>query len=1151
VRVIILAYIFLVLYGCTVTSGPPETALKVNSMSAPVFALYGEGAASAKTGDFQKAKEKYEAALKQAEALGDEAGIAFNLSALGSVYYSLKDYPQARELLSKALPYFTKAQNLPSQALTLGLLGEVYFQMGNDASAIEAFDQALAIAKNLLTKASEQEKQIILSNRAEVLFFKAQAHNRLGQSNEAVKSYRDAASDFEMMEKKDASASALASAGDLLRQKLKAPNEAIKDFSRALALAEEAGNSTGATLARAGLAWSYKDAGRLDEAASVFSDVLKAGEQTGSSFFLLTGHLGLGQISEARGRFEEAIAHYEANLRLGRKLQGINATDATIWEASVSTSMGDIDWYLSRYEEAIEHLQEAQIKYRQVGDTESEAGVATKLGEIFFWIGDGRTAIQEYKRALELYKQTGNVPKQVEVLAALGESGWLTEQTPWSDADRYFNEAIQLVSSLSGIYPGATKPGESPEEIQAGLQQWQKALPSVEPSLLKAAGALYQRLGRIWLLGQRLDDALVGLYLAQLYHQNLPPSREKLYDLGKDYYFLGEANRQKGNLNVALQWFHAAEGIAQSLRSSEIHWAYSGLARTETDLGNTDTALQYYRSALQTLENIRGLQTTEETKIGVLGGALYVYRGFVGLLLDLYVKKAENRYLEEAFQVNERLRARAFLENLTKSRAMKLGGDLAWLTQKQSDTEREIAEINHQLLSTLDQKNAAVLLDNLEALRKEWRDSQQKAAQENSNYSQIAVPAPMSLSEVQKVLDTNTVFLEYSVAPEGSILWAITKDKATAYKLPGQDVGALVEKYVKTLRQPLMTPAEISAHVAMGTDLYQKLLQPAEKLIVGKTRLIIAPDGPLYYLPFETLIVSSSTSASGKLRNLAEVPYLIKNLQIIYVPSASILVEQWKIPGEKRNTAPYPLLAFGDPIYQTTKSESVADAKTQAGTVANITVRGLNLNRLEFSGDEVKNIARIWGVPLNSEHINLGNRASVARLRELDLAKYRILHFATHAVAGDDLSFLTQPALILSQLRSQEGNSGILQFVDILQLKLNAELVVLSACDTGLGRFREGEGIVGLTRAFLYAGAASTVSSLWEVEDQSTGLLMEEFYRRLKKGESKAEALRQAKLELIQSKVELKALGMRESLAAPFYWAPFILVGDWGSMRQK
>ena len=146
---------------------------------------------------------------------------------------------------------------------------------------------------------------------------------------------------------------------------------------------------------------------------------------------------------------------------------------------------------------------------------------------------------------------------------------------------------------------------------------------------------------------------------------------------------------------------------------------------------------------------------------------------------------------------------------------------------------------------------------------------------------------------------------------------------------------------------------------------------------------------------------------------------------------------------------------------------------------------------------------------------------------------------------------LSQPALVLSQTGSDEKSRGLLQFSDILELRLNAELVVLSACETGLGELHQGEGIIGLTRAFIYAGASSAVVSLWKVEDQSTSLLMEHFYRELKSGKNKADALRQAKLSLLQAQVELKALGTKQSLAAPFYWAPFILVGDWGPIREN
>jgi len=215
----------------------------------------------------------------------------------------------------------------------------------------------------------------------------------------------------------------------------------------------------------------------------------------------------------------------------------------------------------------------------------------------------------------------------------------------------------------------------------------------------------------------------------------------------------------------------------------------------------------------------------------------------------------------------------------------------------------------------------------------------------------------------------------------------------------------------------------------------------------------------------------------------------------------------------------------------------------------NVTLRGQDFKRLEFSAEEVRRIASVWNISPTSENINLRGRASVDRVKELDLSKYHILHFASHAVLGDKVSLASQPALVLSRVESGGKNKELLQFSDIFTLKLNADLVVLSACETGLGQFRDGEGIVGLTRAFFYAGASSAVVSLWKVEDQSTALLMERFYQRLKGGQNKAEALRKAKLDIIGARVKLKSTGTEESLAAPFFWAPFVLVGDWGPIH--
>jgi CHAT domain-containing protein len=153
-------------------------------------------------------------------------------------------------------------------------------------------------------------------------------------------------------------------------------------------------------------------------------------------------------------------------------------------------------------------------------------------------------------------------------------------------------------------------------------------------------------------------------------------------------------------------------------------------------------------------------------------------------------------------------------------------------------------------------------------------------------------------------------------------------------------------------------------------------------------------------------------------------------------------------------------------------------------------------------------------------------------------------------VVADRFGSFSQPALILTQTGTSDSGGGLLQFSDIVELKLNADLVVLSACETGLGELRDGEGIIGLTRALFYAGAASSMVSLWKVEDQSTSLLMERFYRNLKGGLSKSDALRLAKLGIMRSTVNLKAIGEGQDLASPFYWAPFVLIGDAGPLRN-
>jgi CHAT domain-containing protein len=1104
-------------------------------MAAPVLVLYNEGIAALLEGDLQTAREKFQAALEQAHALGDGPGIVALPFALWVVYTELQQYPQALDILSTALSDFaaiTYPGALVVKGLALTLIGATHVQMGNKASAFEAFDQGLPLLEQARETFAEQELRLIWPQRVDVFEL-------------AGKVLRDTA--------------------NIYRLKMRAPQEAVRLYAEAYALFRDAGRLTDATWVRLWLGWSHMEAGQVQEATSIFSAVIKEAENAALPELIVRGYHGLGWASEAVGAFEQALAHY--HIALQRLRESKREAERTL-EPDILLKMGKLYRELTRYEEAIEYCWMAAMKYQEAQGAQGEAEALTRLADILLLLGDSRAALQYDERALELYKKTGNLPKQVEVLAALAEATGLG-----SGSVKYLQEGLELLASL--------EKAQSPEYIKMKalmkeaaqektlLQEkneqlwrdWMNTLGSVDPEFRMAAGTLYQKMGRVALQPvrpQSMEGALAAgvislLEQAEAYHESLPFNRDIAFELVKDLLLLGEAYRKVGNLERSLIVLHAAEAMAARLQTPEIYLVYASLAKIYRDLKNTDQAVLYALKTLDILESVQASQGLEETKMGILEGTFDVYRDFVGLLLDVYGTTGEVVFLQSAFLVNEMGRARAFLDMLGKSRATYLRGELGKLAAKHQQIQHEMARIHAQLrVPKLDTTKEGQLLDRLEQLRENWRSVQHEATQQSSKYAQLGWPHPRTGEEVQSTLDADTVLLEYSISPERSTLWAVTKEQIRTYSLPGLEELTSFEQYLKSLRTPLIGEEEVFQHIALGRDLFRILVGPAESQIRRKKHLIIVPDGPLYYLPFEALILPAPHKGARQPVTLKDAHYLIKQFRVSYAPSASMLVAQRRAQRSRATRASRPLVAFGDPLYQ--EANLTGSPASHSGPMTPLGLRATRwnhlrdagvLNRLAFAGEEVRRIARIWGIPLHSAHINLQQRATVERVRELNLAQYRIVHFAAHGVMEDDLGLATQPALVLSPGRAEGQSRGLLQFADIIGLKLKAELVVLSACNTGLGRLRAGEGIVGLTRAFLYAGASSVVVSLWQVEDQSTSLLMEHFYRYLKQGQSKAEALHQAKLRLLEATITLQALGQRQSLAAPFYWAPFVLVGDW------
>ena len=361
------------------------------------------------------------------------------------------------------------------------------------------------------------------------------------------------------------------------------------------------------------------------------------------------------------------------------------------------------------------------------------------------------------------------------------------------------------------------------------------------------------------------------------------------------------------------------------------------------------------------------------------------------------------------------------------------------------------------------------------------------------------------------MLTPDTALIEFVLSEQKSFAWVIQQGKLTAVMLPpGQEIEALVKQYRDVFAgniSSLNAAQEIAKQKAQSQQIYKKLFQPLAPYLVKARKLVIVPDGVLAYLPFETLVNENKPVPS----------YLLERFAISYAPSASALAA---LTAHRHATASDAkgIIAFGDPQY----------SKTAAGAAQS--VRGNELRQLPYTRMEVNEITALF--PAAERRVFLGLDAQEQNVKSEPLGQYRYVHFAAHGIIDED--YPARSGIMLS-IGTGSTEDGMLQMSEVMRLKLNADLVTLSACRSGLGKLLNGEGMIGLTRSFLYAGAESVAVSLWSVNDIATASLMKSFYKYLQAGKSKDEALQAAKLELLK--------GQQRAWRHPYYWAPFVLVG--------
>jgi CHAT domain-containing protein/Tfp pilus assembly protein PilF len=878
----------------------------------------------------------------------------------------------------------------------------------------------------------------------------------------------------------------------------------------------------------------------------------------------------IGLAYYGQGDYARALEHYQQALAIWRKVHGEQYRD-------VATSLNSIGVVYSDqgdYARALEHYQQALAIRRKVLG-EQHPDVATSLnsiGVVYSDQGDYARALEHYRQALAIWRK-GYGEQHPDVATCVNNIGQVYfGQRDYARALGHYQQALAIWRKVHGeqhpdvatclhnigqVYYGQGDYARALEHYQQALAIWRKVYGEQHPEL---AGSLHN-IGQVYAYqgdyARALEHYRQALGLCRKgYGEQHPDVATSLTSIGAVYSDQGDyaralpaateavlALRLPGKTTAAVERLAPTDLSPLPLTALALHdrsrilEAVLALRGASTAQADTRACAVCYALASAVLDRLRQ-DTLQSSSSKVLLGAdrANLVSDRVRVCWYLFDREGKVADLAGGFSAVEQGRARVFLETLGRSRAHHLGGVSPKLQAEERDLLALLRRCDERIRQEQDkpfEKRNSERVGQLVDERQQAEARLQKliARMEHAypQYAALKHPKPCTVEQARACLGDNEVALLYAVGSRSSFVVLVEKTPRPGDKGQGLAIVPLgdtphLASQVATLTDPDTLGLEEDTR-RLGEELYQLLLQPVAERIKGKD-LVIVPDRSLCLLPFELLVEGDH--------------YLVEGHRIRYAPSLTVLHLGKLWDGKREHRPDRPLLALGDPDYGTqvaaASRDALRDVLWREGRRGDV---NLLFRRLQHSRAQVEAIGRLLGA--RGDDLLLGPEAREAHLKEASasgrLAHYRYLHFATHGIlgAGDG----QQPALVLS-LSGNDGkpdgtegiNDGFLRLDEVTRLKLNADLVVLSACRTGQGRLSAAEGVEGLARAFLFAGSKGVACSLWSVDDRETADLMVKMYGRLRQGQPAADALRAAKLEMIRAR------------KAPFYWAPFILIGE-------
>jgi CHAT domain-containing protein/tetratricopeptide (TPR) repeat protein len=1065
---------------------------------------------------WDKAIESYERALNIARALGDPTIQARLLLGLGFAFQGTDRQQEALGCFERALVAAREAKDRVSEGQSLNYLGFANASMGRNEKAIGYYEQALASLRELANERGQ----------ADSLFGLGNANFSMSRYQKATEYYQQSLEKYRGLKDRAGEGTALMSLGNGYFY-LSGYEKAIEYYEQARVINIETKNREGEGYTLLNLSFAYGGLGRYEKALQYAEEALAISREVKSR---TSEAYALGMIAGLQGKlgsYEKTVESLERALVINREVKNRSG------EAGILSGLGNAYRNLGHYEKAIECFEQAYAISNEIKSRGGQGWALSDIGQVYWYINRNEKAIENYEKALEIFREVKNRIGQGGVLLNLGLS--------YRYLGRY-DKAIEYYEQALVIH----------REVQNREDEgW----------TLNNLGSPYR------LMGQP-QKAIT------YYEQALTISREiKNRSLeGNVLDSLGLAYHSFGRYDTAIEFFNQALAIYRDIKNQGYEvTVLKDLASSERAQGNLLAARSHIEESLHIAESLRAGFVSPESRASFLSSVQDAYQLYTDLLMRQHRAEPTKGFDALAVETSERQRARSLLDTLIEARAdLRQGVDPA-LLERERVLAKQLNDKARTQTSTPEQ--AAALKQEISQLETDLERAQAAIRKASPRFAALVQPQPLKLREIQQQLDADTLLLEYALGEERSYLWAITRDSLTSYELPK---GELIEKSARQVYELLTARSTIKRGEAASQKrariseaeanlpaaaqaLSQTLLAPVAAQL-GNKRLVIVADGALQYVPFAMLPTpvsrESRVGSRESQRRADSRPPLIVNHEVISLPSASALaIQRAELAGRK--PAPKLLAVIADPVFDRAdarlnapvaetndKAQAQAIAFDDARSLEHLaeksddkagatTTRRLIIPRLPFTRQEATRLLAL--APKNSSLGALDFQASRTTALDPALGQYRYLHFATHGYLDSERPGLS--ALLFSMLDAQgKPQNGFLRANDIYNLKLPAELVVLSACQTGLGKEIKGEGLVGLTRGFMHAGAARVVVSLWNVNDKATAELMTRFYEKmLKQGARPAAALRAAQVEMWRLK----------QWQSPYYWAAFTLQGEW------